>query len=94
MVDIRLLGELEKLFKKEPFNYENTILSVEASYGSIKVDDNLSKIEEHENEVIQLGQKISELEDEISILHSEKVDNEDLIEYLKELLYENGIEYE
>lgn len=90
MIDTKLLVELEKLFKKEPFNYENTKFLTEASYGSVKVNPDEDKIESLEYE-------LAELREEYNRLNNENEELKELIElqdYYKDILDENGIDYD
>jgi len=87
MVNTKLVVELEKLFKKEPFNYENTNFQVEACFGSVRVNPDANTIESLENQVYDLQEEMLDKESEINMLN-------DYIEYCQNLLEQNEVDYD
>lgn len=88
MVNTRLVMALEELFKKEPFDLEIIEITINASRGTITVEE--YGIDEIVNE---LECEISDLEEEKSSAEMENEFLERKISDLKELLDENDIDY-
>lgn len=86
MTNTKLVMELEKLFKQEPFNLENTEIKIKASYGSIEVNPNEDYIDELEDQVYTLSQENDRLREK-----QDGIDDE--LNYYKDLLNDNDIEY-
>ena len=86
MTNTKLVMELEKLFKQEPFNLENTEIKIKASYGSIEVNPNEDYIEELENANFIIAEELERLKEK-----QDGIDEE--LEYYKDLLDDNDIEY-
>lgn len=86
MINTKLTIALEELFKKEPFNLENTTISIRASYGSIEINPDEDRIQELEDSNYNLSEENDRLTEK-----QENIDEE--INYYRSLLDDNNIDY-
>lgn len=82
MINARLITILEKIFKQDPFNLENTSIVIKADRGTITVEE-----QEPSESIEILQEEIGGLEDTISDLNG-KIDEYEFLMDSKDIDYE------